>query len=85
MGSSRPPRIVSILDSPPPGEYGHAMEAAYTVDDARALFPDMVEEARATHHPVYVTDDAGEPVVAIVDMLWLERCEKLMAASGAPV
>ncbi|MBS2532437.1 type II toxin-antitoxin system prevent-host-death family antitoxin [Catenulispora sp. NF23] len=60
------------------------MEAAYTLDDARALFPDLVEEARLTRHPVYVTDEAGEPVVAIVGMRWLEECEKLLAQSGSP-
>ena len=54
------------------------MEPAYTVDDARVLFPDLVEEARATHRPVLVLDD-GEPVAAIVDMEWLEDCERLMA------
>ena len=60
------------------------MDASYTLDDARTLFPDLVEEARVTHHPVYITDDGGEPVVAIVGMQWLEECEKLMAASGSP-
>lgn len=75
---------VSIRDSRQSAAYGHAMEAAYTLDDARMLFPDLVEEARATGHPVYVTDDDGEPVVAIVGMEWLEECEKLMAASGSP-
>ena len=59
------------------------MEAAYTLDDARTLFPDLVEEARATRRPVYVTDDRGEPVVAIVDLAWLEECEKLLADSSA--
>ena len=59
------------------------MEAAYTLDDARTLFPDLVEQARVTRRPVYVTDDRGEPVVAVVDMGWLEECEKLMADSGA--
>lgn len=60
------------------------MEASYTLDDARTLFPDLVEEARVTHHPVYITDDGGEPVVAIVGMQWLEECEKLMADSHTP-
>ncbi|GAA1962905.1 type II toxin-antitoxin system prevent-host-death family antitoxin [Catenulispora subtropica] len=55
------------------------MEARYTLDDARTLFPDLVEEARVTHRPVYITDDAGEPVVAVVGLRWLEECEKLMA------
>lgn len=73
-----------MRDSRPGAAYRHAMEAAYTLDDARALFPDLVEEARLTRHPVYVTDDAGEPVVAIVGIQWLEECEKLMAASGSP-
>jgi PHD/YefM family antitoxin component YafN of YafNO toxin-antitoxin module len=58
------------------------MEAAYTLDDARMLLPDLIEEARVTRHPVYVTDDGGEPVVAIVGMQWLEECEKLMAATA---
>jgi prevent-host-death family protein len=58
------------------------MEAAYTLDDARMLLPDLIEEARVTRHPVYVTDDGGEPVVAIVGMQWLEECEKLMAAAA---
>lgn len=71
-----------MRDSRHAAAYGHAMEAAYTLDDARTLFPDLVEEARATRHPVYVTDDDGEPVVAIVDMQWLEECEKLIAASS---
>ena len=78
------PANVSIHDSRQSPAYRRAMEAAYTLDDARTLFPDMVEEARVTRHPVYVTDDAGEPVVAIVDMSWLEECEKLMAQSGMP-
>ena len=72
---------MSIRDYRQLAAYGHAMEAAYTLDAARMLFPDLVEEARVTHHPVYVTDDTGEPVVAIVGMQWLEECEKLMAAS----
>lgn len=71
-----------MRDSQRRAAYGRAMEAAYTLDDARALFPDLVEEARVTRHPVYVTDETGEPVVAIVDMRWLEECEKLMAQIG---
>ena len=63
--------------------YGRAMEAVYTLDDARALFPDLVEEARVTRRPVYVTDEGGEPVVAIVDMGWLEECQKLMVMAGS--
>ncbi|NUP47893.1 MAG: type II toxin-antitoxin system prevent-host-death family antitoxin [Catenulispora sp.] len=57
-------------------------EATYTLDDARALFPDLVEEARVTRRPVYVTED-DEPVVAIVGLEWLEECERLMAACHA--
>lgn len=60
------------------------MEASYTLDDARLLLPDLIEEARVTHHPVYITDDNGEPVVAVVGMQWLEECRKLMADAPAP-
>jgi prevent-host-death family protein len=60
------------------------MEASYTLDDARTLFPDLVEEARVTQRPVFITDDGGEPVVALVGMRWLEACEKLLADNSAP-
>ncbi|MBW8804949.1 MAG: hypothetical protein AUG49_18500 [Catenulispora sp. 13_1_20CM_3_70_7] len=60
------------------------MEAAYTLDDARVLFPDLVEEARATGRPVLITDD-GEPVAALVDVQWLEDCERLKAGRQSPV
>ncbi|WP_344667225.1 type II toxin-antitoxin system prevent-host-death family antitoxin [Catenulispora yoronensis] len=59
------------------------MEATYSLDDARALFPDLVEEARVTRRPVYVTDD-DEPVVAIVGVQWLEECERIMAERRTP-
>src|SRR4051794_3098031 len=70
--------IVSIPVPPRTRAYRRAMEAAYTLDDARVLFPDLVEEARATRRPVLITDD-GEPVVALVDAQWLEDCERLKA------
>ena len=57
-------------------------EATYSLDDARVLFPDLVEEARVTRRPVYITED-DEPVVAIVGLDWLEECERLMAKCHA--
>ena len=70
--------LVSVRAPSPTRAYRRAMEAAYTLDDARVLFPDLVEEARLTRRPVLITED-GEPVVAIVDVQWLEDCERLMA------
>jgi hypothetical protein len=79
-GGRRGPAVilVSVHIPGPTQAYRRAMEAAYTLDDARVLFPDLVEEARVTRRPVLVADD-GEPVVAIIDVQWLEDCERLMA------
>ncbi len=56
------------------------MEAAYTLEDARVIFPDLVEEARATGRPVVLTDD-GEPVAAIVS---IELLEAYQSAASHP-
>lgn len=49
------------------------MSDTCSVDDARVILPDLIEEVRALSRPVVLTDGDEEPVAALVPAAWLDR------------
>jgi hypothetical protein len=56
------------------------MSDTCTVEDARVILPDLIEQVRVLARPVVLTGDGDEPVAALVPAAWLD---KVMAAVGA--
>jgi hypothetical protein len=56
------------------------MSDTCSVDDARVILPDLIEQVRALSRPVVLTADDDEPVAVLVPAEWLDR---LTAVAGS--
>jgi PHD/YefM family antitoxin component YafN of YafNO toxin-antitoxin module len=49
------------------------MSDTCSVDDARVILPDLIEQVRALSRPVVLTAEDEEPVAVLVPAEWLDR------------
>lgn len=56
------------------------MSDTCTVEDARVILPDLIEQVRVLARPVVLTAEGDEPVAALVPAAWVDR---LLAEASA--